>query len=77
MTPQERNKKRRRRLKRLGLCVDCGKEKRSKPHVLGEICLESHRRWWMEVGKIRHILFRPAVSKAQAEHEFLALTERS
>jgi hypothetical protein len=87
MTVNERSKKRRLGLKKKGLCVDCGMEpvaKRrpgrrryadghyytpsSRPHVLGERCLAARR------AQLNRAAFEPAVSKEQAEREFLALT---
>jgi hypothetical protein len=55
MSSADYSRKRRRRLKRLGLCADCGHEMRSKGHVLGDVCLAYRRAKWLELYKLKRM----------------------
>jgi hypothetical protein len=75
-TVAEYTRQRRKKLYRRGICADCGRERRSRGHVLGEKCLRYRREMYMNVYKLRAAgIFVPAVSREQAEREFLKLTD--
>jgi hypothetical protein len=57
---------------------ECGKTytPSTRQHVLGARCLAARRQRWQDQWKLRrHRVFEPAVSKEQANREFLALVE--